>query len=136
MASSGTNLGTAFADALAATKGKVTAAVKTLGRLVRDYLQLRSPAKKGALSTLDTWWTAMPKTLLSGVDASMIGQVAASISAPDSGAAFGASSGAAPVVINVTVQGTVTSERELVDTIRTELLKTGQRNGSIFGSYA
>ena len=140
MEQSGTNLGTAFADALAATKGKVTAAVKTLAKIVQDYLRLRSPSKLGPLSTLNKWWTPMPGTLLKGVDASMIGQVAAGISAPDSGAsfgaAFGASSGAAPVVINVTVQGTVTSERELVDTIRTELLKTGQRNGSIFGSYA
>lgn len=136
MAASGTNLGTAFADALNATKGKVTAAVKTLGKLVQDYLRLRSPAKKGALSTLDTWWTAMPKTLLSGVDASMMGQVAAGIAAPDSGAYGGANGGAGTTVINVTVQGTVTSERDLVDTIRTELLRTGQRNGSIFGGLA
>lgn len=136
MAASGTNLGTAFADALNATKGKVTAAVKTLGKLVQDYLRLRSPAKKGALSTLDTWWTPMPKTLLSGVDASMMGQVAAGIAAPDSGAYGGANGGAGTTVINVTVQGTVTSERDLVDTIRTELLRTGQRNGSIFGGLA
>jgi hypothetical protein len=135
MAASGTNLGTAFADALNATKGKVTAAVKTLGKLVQDYLRLRSPAKRGALSTLDTWWTAMPKTLLSGVDTSMIGQVAAGIAAPDN-AGGTATGGAGTMIVNVTVQGTVTSERELVDTIRAELLRTGQRNGSIFGGYA
>lgn len=138
IAQSGTNLGTAFATALENTQGRVTAAVRALAKVVQDYLRLRSPSKLGPLSTLDSWWTAMPDTLLKGVDTSMIGQVAAGIAAPDSGAGFGAGGGAgsAPVVVNVTVQGTVTSERDLVDTIRAELLKTGQRNGSIFGGFA
>lgn len=135
MANSGTNLGNAFATALENTKGRVTAAVKTLGKLVKDYLKLNSPAKKGPLSTLDTWWTAMPETLVGGIDATMIGQVAAGISSPSGGGGM-SGGGGATTIINVTVQGTVTSERELVSTIRSELLRTGQRNGSIFGGYA
>lgn len=136
MASSGTNLGKAFAEALEDTQGRVTSAVKALAKVVQDYLRLRSPAKVGPLASLDTWWTAMPETLIAGVDTSMIGQVAAGIAAPDGGAPGGAPAGAAPTVINVTVQGNVTSERDLVDAIRSELLKTGQRNGTIFGGYA
>lgn len=136
MDASGVNLGLAFAEGLTRSEKNVKAAVRRLANIVKDYLKLNSPAKRGALSTLDTWWTAMPKTLLAGVDTSMIGQVAAGIAAPDGGAIGGAGGGAGTTVINVTVQGTVTSERDLVDTIRAELLRTGQRNGSIFGGLA
>lgn len=140
MADSGANLGTAFADALTATKGKVTSAVKALAKLVRDYLELHSPAKIGPLSTLDKWWNPLSDTLVSGVDTSMIGNVSASIASPDFAVAAGSgnngSSSVAPLIVNVTVQGSVTSESDLVSTIRSELIRTGQRNGSIFGGYA
>jgi hypothetical protein len=38
--------------------------------------------------------------------------------------------------VYVTVNGTVTAERDLAETIRKELIRTGQRSGSIFGGYA
>lgn len=40
------------------------------------------------------------------------------------------------MVVYVTVQGSVTSESDLAETIRKQLLRTGQRNGTIFGGYA
>ena len=38
--------------------------------------------------------------------------------------------------VYVTVNGTVTAERDLAETIRKELIRTGQRSGSIFGGLA
>ena len=38
--------------------------------------------------------------------------------------------------VYVTVNGSVTAERDLAETIRKELIRTGQRSGSIFGGYA
>lgn len=138
LAESGTNLGTAFADALASTEGDVKRSIIRIANMIDRYLHLHSPAKEGPLSTLDSWWRPMGKTLADGVDASMIGTVAASISSPDMSGVndYASSASSGGTVINVTVQGTVTSERELVATIRSELLKTGQRNGSIFGGLA
>lgn len=138
IASSGAELGQAFADSLSTSEKDIQRAVTRIGRLLAAYLKLNSPSDRGPLSTLDRWWTALPDTLVAGVDTSMIGQVAASIAAPDltSGGAGSASPSAGAVIVNVTVQGSVTSERDLIDTVRSELLKTGQRNGTIFGGYA
>lgn len=135
MANSGTNLGKAFADALEDSKGRVTEAVKALAKVVKDYLKLSSPSKLGPLSTLDTWWKAMPDTLVGSVDTSMIGQVAAGIAEPVLGGGAAPSAGGG-VIVNVTVQGSVTAEQDLAETIRRELIKTGQRNGTIFGGLA
>lgn len=133
---SGLNLGKAFAKGLDKSEKNVRASLRRLATLVQDFLELHSPAKKGPLSTLDSWWTAMPDTLLAGVDTSMIGQVAAGIAAPDMQAGGSGGAMGQNVTVIVNVEGSVQAEADLADTIRRELIRTGQRNGSIFGGYA
>lgn len=57
-------------------------------------------------------------------------------SLPSVPAFAGAAGGGGGVAIYLTVQGSVTSERDLVETIRQGLIKTGQRNLDIFGGLA
>ncbi len=49
------------------------------------------------------------------------------------GVLSGAPQGGRPVVVNVTVQGSVTAERDLADAIRSRLLRVGLRNGGRVG---
>jgi TP901 family phage tail tape measure protein len=65
---SGNRLGEAFAAGLIDQISKVQGAAKAVALAVAKYLKLRSPADKGPLSTLDTWWSPMGDTLMKGMD--------------------------------------------------------------------
>jgi hypothetical protein len=68
----GKNLGKAFADGLVESFGEVGGAAQRLAGLIAQYLRLRSPAEKGPLSDLHTWWRPLAPTLLGGVDQAML----------------------------------------------------------------
>lgn len=95
----GLNFADNLAEALATAQPKI---VKVLASRVKDLLELHSPAKKGPLSTIDTWWSALPQTLASGVDGSELNSVVKDIVSPD--LALGISgSGGGSTTINLTV---------------------------------
>ncbi|WWT39955.1 hypothetical protein [Microcystis phage Mae-JY09] len=65
---SGRNLGQEIADGLRNAYPALKSAAKGAGVILRDFLQLNSPAKEGPLSTLDTWWDKFAPTLIGGAD--------------------------------------------------------------------
>lgn len=65
---SGVRLGAAFGAGLAAAKRGIIANATDIAKAIMAILKLNSPAKKGPLSTLDTWWDAFAPTLLEGLD--------------------------------------------------------------------
>jgi len=105
----GENLGKAFATGLQQSFKALGAAAKQFAEILEKYLKLQSPAKVGPLSSINTWWTALPDTLLSGVDMSktgayIAGGVDASLSAaPRSIGSGGLSGGGGNTTINITV---------------------------------
>lgn len=72
MEESGTTLAFAFSQGMKKGSPHIKSALKGIANLVKDYLKLNSPAKKGPLSTLDHWFDALGPTLASGVDTSAI----------------------------------------------------------------
>jgi TP901 family phage tail tape measure protein len=152
---SGRALGNAFAKGLASTEGAVAAAARQIAQAAADNLKLNSPAKKGPLSTLPTWWTAFPQTLLGGLDGKgiesglvqMLNHSAAAVKGWDGGSlgiapttrgASGRLGRAAGGVthIEVNMPHYLGDKREVAETLRRELIRTGRQNGSIFGGLA
>ena len=80
-------------------KGLKGAVANSLRAGLEDYLKLNSPAKKGPLSEVDTWWTALPETLMDGVKPPDMSKALRDVSAPR----FDAGRAGAAVVINLTV---------------------------------
>jgi TP901 family phage tail tape measure protein len=89
-------LGMAFAKGLNESMGEVEQRAKEIAEAASKYLKLHSPAEKGPLSTLNTWWSALPDTLLGGVDlAGMNRALGASIAQPELAPSSGAGGGGA-----------------------------------------
>lgn len=65
---SGVALGSSFADGMKAAIPNIGAAANEMAAIVAKYLELHSPADKGPLSRLDTFWTPFADTLVSGLD--------------------------------------------------------------------
>lgn len=60
----GKNLGTGFAKGIRESFGEVGSAVAELSALVAKFLKVKSPTELGPMSDLDTWWKALPETLV------------------------------------------------------------------------
>jgi TP901 family phage tail tape measure protein len=71
----GTNLGVGFSEGIRESFGTVEKTLHEFAALVAKYLKLKSPAERGPLSTLNTWWDAFTPTLLSGLDTAGISAV-------------------------------------------------------------
>lgn len=67
---SGKQIGDNLADALEKSIPTVAGAAAAIANSIAQHLRLRSPAEKGPLSDLDTWWANLTPTLLQGFDAS------------------------------------------------------------------
>lgn len=63
---SGAGLGDSFAVGIAEAIPGIARAAAKAGQTVAQYLKLNSPAEKGPLSELDTFWKALGPTLVSG----------------------------------------------------------------------
>lgn len=128
----GKNLGLAFAAGLAESKTDVNKAAHSLALEVQKFLKLNSPADQGPLASLDSWWTAMPKTLLSGLDGRELGAVADGIASPGLGAAMAASGGGGGdtyyITVPVTVQGSMIKSDELGPIVRDAILRIQRHN--------
>lgn len=144
----GKNLGEAFADGMRDAQSEVGKAARELAAEAARYLKLKSPAEKGPLASLNTWWAAFADTLLAGLDTGKIGRAAAAaVMAPPSlrvastsPAAFTASStlgaptaptsGPGGVVIQFhgPVYGGREGIREITRQIREQLQQTDARN--------
>lgn len=68
----GYTLGQAFARGLLSSLDSVAAAAQAVAQAAADRLELHSPAKEGPLSSLDTWWQALPETLVKPMDVSNV----------------------------------------------------------------
>jgi hypothetical protein len=144
MREAGNNLGKAFAAGLEESFDQVEKSAKAVAALVAKYLQLHSPADKGPLSSLNTWWTALGPTLLGGIDfgameSQLAGQLAGVRSSALSGgtltgaiAASSSSSGAGIVWTgDLHVEGNVIHQDDLTDAVRSGLYKVKRRNVSL-----
>lgn len=59
-----------IAAALRAGVSTVAGAAAAVAQVIKNHLALRSPAKEGPLSDLDTWWTKLAPTLVASLDTS------------------------------------------------------------------
>lgn len=136
--SSGIALGRAFAQGLRESEGEVLAAARKIAQEVANILKLRSPAKEGPLSDLDTWWTPFGATLLQGLNTSTIkGALQDALTPAGLGVGLpsgnlgtpGASgmTGAAPVQNIFYVAGSLVSENDLNNRIRSGINQEAQR---------
>lgn len=82
-----------------AKKGPLAKAAKSVADILRQYLQLNSPADKGPLSDLDHWFDALAPTLASGIDTSAIDRELGSLS----GGSMRRGGGGSSVTINLNV---------------------------------
>jgi hypothetical protein len=103
-----------------------TTIAKTLAHEIQPYLQMHSPAEKGPLSTIDTWFNGFVPALLSGLDtdaAAAAGDNIASLLAPDQMGAFsgGGAGGRGATVVNITVSGNEFSARDFARKLKPEL---------------
>jgi hypothetical protein len=80
---------------------KLKDAVVSIGKLIKDYLKLNSPAKKGPLSTIDGWFNALGPTLASGMDMSAVESNLNSLATPTVGGARGGSAGGVSISLTV-----------------------------------
>ena len=118
----GSHAGRYFANNLSKELGKVDGKIiQVLATKVRDLLQLNSPAKEGPLSTIDTWWKAMPETLASGVDPGDLDAVAQSIAAPKLRGSAARSGGGAVINVSITDQTFAGMSREQADRVARDL---------------
>lgn len=98
MKTSGENLGNAFAKGLTASIGAVTKAARAVAQAAANNIKLNSPAKEGPMADLDKWWSALPATLLSGLNtrpvaAALAGAVSMPVTAGYAGAPTAAAGG-------------------------------------------
>ncbi len=105
LAASGDTAGEMLARALRGKLPRIRDAAKEVADELRRYLQLNSPAEKGPLSDIDTWWAAMPDTLSAGIRRSDMERAAMAAAtkadATDGGSYRGRA--AAALVVNLTV---------------------------------
>jgi TP901 family phage tail tape measure protein len=139
----GLNLGEAFATGLEESFGDLEKAAKKFAQILEKYLKLKSPAEKGPLSSIGSWWSAMPDVLLSGVDMSktgayIAGGVDASLSAAPRMIGGRSSSPAgfagARTNINLSVNGNIygrNAQRELLDDMMSAAKQYGYSNPAV-----
>lgn len=130
MKTAGENLGRAFARGLREASDDVEKAAEHLAKIVQKYLQLKSPAEKGPLSSLNKWWDPMgpmlAKSMRRGAGAlsgGASGVAGASVAGPRMAVAGGGGN-----VNHFHFPNYVGDKRELVQTIRTELSRHAARN--------
>ena len=138
----GLNLGNAFATGLEDSFGDLEKAAKKFAQILEKYLKLKSPAEKGPLSSINSWWSSMPDVLLSGVDMSrtgayIAGGVDASLTAaPRSmgGRSAASNVGRAGTTINLSVNGNIygrNAQRELLDDMMSAAKQYGYSNPAV-----
>lgn len=121
MQKSGELLGNAFAKGLRDSKAEVVKAATALAKAVQDILKLRSPAKKGPLSDLDTWWRPMGPMLakqMGGMGGMAVAGAASGMAAAAVGG-YGGGGGGRSYVININAPQV--NPRETARQIRDEL---------------
>lgn len=119
---SGELLGINFAAGLVATRNKVVAKAKLIAKAIENVLKLRSPAKEGPLSDLNTWWTPFSETLLEGVDTRPLSATVNGAVTPSPGALMGrGASGAGAIVVNVSDQTFAGMSREQADRVARDI---------------
>ena len=141
-AAAGWGMVSAFADNVINGARRALDAVRSIVQQIRDLLP-GSDAKVGPLSDLKRAGRALPETFAKGISESslvpsfaMLGSVTP-IRANLGMASVGGPGGGAGQTINVTVNGSVTSEQDLAEMIRQRLIQTARRNGySALGGLA
>jgi TP901 family phage tail tape measure protein len=133
--SAGLLMGTAFAQGMRESMGDIRAAARDIAKLIERILKLRSPAREGPLSDLDTWWNNFASTLVSGIDMRAIENASnamAGVGGPTigAGAYAGASAGlngSRSTIVQVTLPNAVLlgkdkeTARQLADIIAPEI---------------
>lgn len=139
----GKNLGDAFKTGVNNAFDGVSGAAAKLAKAISDYLELHSPARKGPLSTLNTWWAPLAATLASGIDTRSLDQTLSSLAGGGSPASLSGSNygsiGSGATIISLTqhVAGSVVTQNELHEAGRQYLIQHARRNGgSALGGLA
>lgn len=123
---SGRNIGKSLADGLAAAKGDLRGAAKTLADMLSDWLKTSSPTEKGPMSTLDTWWAGLAPALVGGIDNGAMERGLAKAAALEGAVAVSGSrmsASAAGSVINLTVSDNTLAgmSREQADRVASQI---------------
>ena len=119
---SGELLGVEFAAGLVATRNKVVAKARLIAKAIENVLKLRSPAKEGPLSDLNTWWTPFSETLLEGIDTRPLSATVNGAVTPSPGALMGrGAGGAGAIVVNVSDQTFAGMSREQADRVARDI---------------
>jgi hypothetical protein len=151
MKAAGENLGKAFAAGLRSQVDEVEDAARALARAVERQLKGKSPTEAGPMSTLDTWWTGVGKTLVGGLDYRPVERAAArmagllALPAMNGAALAGAGgrgmvagprmamaggyAGGGSVVNHFHFPNYVGNQRELTEAVRKEWQRQAGRNG-------
>lgn len=117
---SGANLGSSFAVGIGEAIPGIAKAAEKAGQTVAQYLKLNSPAEKGPLSDLDTFWNALGPTLASG--AGSLDDELRQIAMLDAGSGRRAGGGGATTInLSVTDQTFAGMSREQADRVAREV---------------
>lgn len=82
---SGETVGANYAAGIRDSFPTVRRAAGDLAGIVSQYLQLHSPAEKGPLSSLDTWWKPLGDTLIGGSNFNAINRALTQLADPANG---------------------------------------------------
>lgn len=140
----GQMLGDSFAAGLEQSVENIEKAGNKLAATIAQYLHLHSPAEKGPLSTLDTWWSSFGSTLVSGLDTSIVSRAAAGLaggmgalstsgSALTSAGYTGTNLAAGNVYNNfyLNVEGSLIRQQDLADDLYRLVSEQGTRGKSL-----
>jgi hypothetical protein len=99
--------------------GKIKNAASAVAKILRDYLKLNSPAKKGPLSDINHWFDALAPTLMNGVDTAAIEQGLNSMAPGSAGSRR--SGGSVTINLNVSDQTFAGMSREQADRVARDI---------------
>lgn len=119
---SGAAMGQAFVDGIKSKVGAVERAAESLAKAAAKYNQLKSPAEKGPLSTVDKWWKPLPGMLAAQLSPAPVERAAASVAgaAPRSGGSGGGTQ----------VFQLVLDRKVIAEVVRSEMNRVAVRNGT------
>lgn len=143
----GLSMGRSFASGLLQAQEEVARAASALAQTVEQYLATHSPTEKGPMSSLDTWWSAFGKTLVSGLDTSYVARAASSLAGSmgalspstsnlTSAGLTGTSAAGSGVTYNnfyLNVEGSLIKEQDLADHLYSLVSQQANRGKTLLG---
>lgn len=115
MQKSGENLGKAFARGIRDARDEVEKAALSLAKVLQDILKLKSPAKRGPLSSLDSWFKPLGPMLAKQMNVGAVGGAAMGMAGAAATGGMRASTGSGsgsgqPIILQVQLDGRTIAE--------------------------